>query len=192
MERTTVFQSRMINTRHCYVDALYILCLTAALWALAADGQMLVQVLAGDEAFPALGALVAGLEEVNLWLHVSVEVWLRHPFVLTQTAAVLTDTCSRNVTTALSSALRHVTKILASVLLTHHRNIVPYLLCRNITHFAEISQKHCQKLCKNITKYWLVLHKNITKVLTSVSHKHYRNFCLSDLLRQVLHAATLG
>ena len=53
---------------------------------------MFLQILGGDETLPALSAFIARLQQVDLRLHVSVQVRLRHAFVVTQPAAILANT----------------------------------------------------------------------------------------------------
>ena len=54
--------------------------------------QVLLQVLGCYKPLPAVGALVPGLQHVDLGLHVSVEIRLRHTSVVANLAAKLSDT----------------------------------------------------------------------------------------------------
>ena len=54
--------------------------------------QVLLQVLGCYKSLPAVGALVPGLQHVDLGLHVSVEIGLSHTSVVAHLAAKLSDT----------------------------------------------------------------------------------------------------
>lgn len=78
--------------------------------AVTASREMFLQVLGGDESLATLAALVARLQQVNLWLHMSVQVWLCHPFVVAQSAAILTNTWSGHIANAQSSGKQELIK----------------------------------------------------------------------------------
>jgi len=57
----------------------------------AADAYVFLQVLGAHEPLPTEATLVLRLHDVDLRLHVPVQVRLRHPFVVTQLAVELSD-----------------------------------------------------------------------------------------------------
>ena len=93
--------------------------------AVTASREMFLQVLGGDESLATLAALVARLQQVNLWLHMSVQVWLCHPFVVAQSAAILANTWSGYIANAQSSGKQELIKEVPIIFCSQ-----PFLICK--------------------------------------------------------------